>query len=91
MFYLLHFTKIKTGVVAVYMYILETYRVFEPGYPDDPDHDAPDDGPQAQQHELGGGVALVGGAVGARALGGGARTLRRDPVITNLAENTKEQ
>ena len=47
------------------MYVLETYRVFEPGYPDDPDHDAPDDGPQAQQHELGGGVALVDGAVGA--------------------------
>ena len=63
-----------------------TYWVFEPGNPDDPDHDAPDDSPQAQQHELGGGVALVHGAVRARALGSRARTLRRDPVLANLSE-----
>ena len=63
------------------------HRVFEPGYPDDPDHDAPDDCAQPEQHELCGGEALVGCAVGARALGCCAGTLRRDAVIPNLSEN----
>ena len=64
-----------------------TYWVFEPGYPDDPHHDSPDNSPEAQQHKLGGGVALVHGAVRARALGSRARTLRCDPVLANLAGN----
>ena len=64
-----------------------SHRVFEPGYPDDPDHDAPDDCAQPEQHELCGGEALVGCAVGARALGCCAGTLRRDAVIPNLSEN----
>ena len=67
--------------------VSDTYRVFEPGYPDDPDHDAPEDGPQAQQHELGGGVALVHRAVGAGALGSHTGTLGSYPVVANLSEN----
>ena len=77
------------GIMARYVkfkFFVLTYWVFEPGNPDDPDHDATNDGPQAQQHELGGGVALVHGAVRARALGSRAWTLRCDPVLANLAE-----
>ena len=41
-----------------------SYRVFEPGDPHDPDHDAGNDGPEAEEGELRGSVALVPAAVG---------------------------
>ena len=41
----------------------EPYRVFEPGDPDHSHHDADDDGPEAEEGELSGGVALVPAAV----------------------------
>ena len=41
----------------------ETYRVFEPWDSHHPHHDADDDGPEAEEGELSGGVALVPAAV----------------------------
>ena len=42
---------------------MKTYRVFEPGDAHHSHHDADDDGPEAEESELGGSVALVPRAV----------------------------
>ena len=63
---------------------MKAYRVFEPGDPDDPHHDADDDGPEAEEGELRGGVALVPAAVrrvhvaGRHRAGGGETVLPDD-------------
>ena len=60
-----------------------TYRVFEPGDADHAHHDPAQHRAQPQQHELGGGVALVGGAVRRPAHRSRARPPRRDGVIAD--------
>ena len=60
-----------------------TYRVFEPGDADHAHHDPAQHRAQPQQHELGGGVALVGGAVRGPAHRSSARPPRRDGVIAD--------
>ena len=63
----------------------KAYRVFEPRDAHDPHHDADDDGPEAEEGELGGGVALVPSAVRGvhvarrHRAGGGETVLPDDP------------
>ena len=67
---------------------MKTYRVFEPGDAHHSHHDADDDGPEAEESELGGGVALVPRAVRGVHLARGYRAGRGETV---LPDNSEEQ